>query len=47
MGYSKGNAKREIYSNTSLAQETRETSNKLTNPKLKVINKRRIKSPQN
>ena len=30
MGFSKSSAKREIHSNTSLPQETRETSNKLT-----------------
>ena len=31
MGFSKSSAKREFHSNTSLPQETRETSNKQTN----------------
>ena len=30
MGFSKSSAKREVHSNTSLPQETRETSNNLT-----------------
>ena len=31
MGFNKSNAKREVHSNTSLPQETRETSNKQPN----------------
>ena len=41
MGFSKSDAKRELYSNTSLPQEMRETSNKQPNFTPKVTRKRR------
>ena len=46
MGLSKSNAKREVHSNTSLPQETRETSNKQPNFTPKVTRKRRTKNLQ-
>ena len=45
MGFSKSSAKREIHSNTSLPQETRETSNKLT-LHLKQLEKEEKKNPK-
>ena len=45
MGFSKSSAKREIHSNTSLPQETRETSNKLT-LHLKQLEKEEMKNPK-
>ena len=44
---SKSSAKREICSNTSLPQETREKTNKKPNLTLKATRKRRTKNPQN
>ena len=41
MGFSKSRAKREVHSNTSLPQETRETSNKQPNFTSKATRKRR------
>ena len=45
MGYSKGNSKREVYSNTSLPQETRKTLNRqhLNNQKKKNRTKTKTK----
>ena len=43
MGGSKSCAKREVYSNTILSQETRENSNKLLNPTPKATRKRTTK----
>ena len=43
MGWRKSSAKREVYSNTSLLQETRETSNKQPNPTPKATWKRKKK----
>ena len=40
MGFNKSNAKREVHSNTSLPQETRETSNKQPNFTPKATRKR-------
>ena len=44
MGFSKNSAKREAYSNTSLPQETTETSNKQLNLTHKVTRQRRKKT---
>ena len=41
MGFSKSSAKKEVHSNTSLPQETRETLNKQSNFTLKATRKRR------
>ena len=41
MGFSKSCAKREVHSNTSLPQETRETSNKQSKSTLTAARKRR------
>ena len=41
MGFIKSSAKREVHSNTSLPQETRETSNKQSNFTPKASRKRR------
>ena len=46
MGHSKSSAKREVYSNTSLPQETRNISNKQPNLAPKAIRERRTKKPQ-
>ena len=46
MGFNKSNAKREVHSNTSLPQETRETSNKQPNFTPKVTRKRRTQKHQ-
>ena len=46
MGFSKSSAKREVHSNTSLPQETRETSNKQPNFKCKATRKGRKEEPQ-
>ena len=46
MGCSKNSAKKEVYSNTSLPQETRETSNKWPNFTSKATRKRRAKKPK-
>ena len=46
MGHTKSSVKREIYSNTSLLQETRETSNKQPNLTPKATRKRRMKKTQ-
>ena len=46
MGCSKSSSKREVYSNTILPQETRETSNRQPNFIPKTTGKRRTKHPQ-
>ena len=46
MGCRKSGAKREVYSNMSLPQETRETSNKQPNFTHKATRKRRTKPPK-
>ena len=46
MGYSKSSSKREVYSNTTLPQETRNISNKQPNLTPKAIRERRTKKPQ-
>ena len=46
MGCSKSGSKREVYSYTSLPQETRNISNKQTNFAPKAIRERRTKKPQ-
>ena len=46
MGCHKSSAKKEVYSNTSLPQETREMSNKQPNLTLKATRKRRKKNTQ-
>ena len=46
MEFSKVSAKREVHSNISLPQETRETSNKQPNFTSKATRKRRTKEPQ-
>ena len=43
MGYSESSAKRKVYSNTSLCQETRETTNKQPNLPPKANRKRKGK----
>ena len=43
MGCSKSSSKREVYSNTILPQETRQTSNRQTNFKHKTTGKRKTK----
>ena len=45
MGCSKSSSKREVYSNTSLPQETRKISNKQPNFTPKAIGERRAKNP--
>ena len=45
MGFSKSNAKRELYSNTSLPQEIRETLNNQPNFTPKATRKRRNEEP--
>ena len=47
MGCSKSISKREVYSNTTLPQETRKTSNRQSNFTPKKTGKRRTKNPQN
>ena len=44
MGCSKSRSKREVYSNTTLPQETRKTSNRQPNFKPKKTGRRRIKN---
>ena len=46
MGFSKSSSKREVYSNTILPQETRETSNRQLNFTPKTTRKRRTKNPE-
>ena len=46
MGHSKSSAKREVYSNTSLPQETGNISNKQPNLAAKAIRERRTKNPK-
>ena len=46
MGFSKSIAKGKVHSNTSLPQETREKSNKYSNPTPKATRKRRNEEPQ-
>ena len=46
MGFSKSSAKRVVQSNTTLPQETRETSNKQPNFTPKAIRKRRKGNPK-
>ena len=46
MGFSKSSVKREVHSNTSLAQETRETSNKQPIFMPKASRKRRKEEPK-
>ena len=46
MGCSKGSVKREVYSNTSLPQESRKTLNKQSNLTPKATRKRRAKNKQ-
>ena len=46
MGYTKSSTKRKDYSNISLPQETRKTSNKQPNLTSKAIKKRRTKPPK-
>ena len=46
MGFSKSSAKGKVHSNTSLPQETRETSNKQPKFTPKANRKRRTKKPQ-
>ena len=46
MGFNKSSAKREVHSNISLPQETRETSNKQPNFTHKATRKRRTKPPK-
>ena len=47
MGCSKSSSKREVYSNTTLPQETRKTSNRQPNFTPKTTGKRRTKKHQN
>ena len=47
IGFSKSSAKREVHSNTSLPQETRETSNKQPNFIPKASRKRRKEEMKN
>ena len=46
MGCSKRSSKREVYSNTSLPQETRKISNKLSNLHLKELEKEEQTKPK-
>ena len=46
MGFNKSSAKREVYSNTSLPQETRKTWNRQPNFTPKATRKRRKEEPQ-
>ena len=46
MGFSKSSAKREVHSNTSLPQESRETSNKQPNLTPITPRKTRTEEPQ-
>ena len=46
MGCSKSSSKREVYNNTVLPQETRETSNRQSNFTPKATGKKRRKKPQ-
>ena len=46
MGCSKSSFKREVYSNTTLAQETRNISSKQPNVTPKAIRERRTQKPQ-
>ena len=46
MGFSKSSAKREVHSNTSLPQETRETSNNNLTLYLKHLEKEEKKNPK-
>ena len=45
MGHSKSSSKREVYSNTTVPQETRKTLNRQTNFTPKTIGKRGTKKP--
>ena len=45
MGFNKSSAKRKVYTNTSLPQETRETSNKWYNLTPKATRKKKNKIP--
>ena len=45
MGFSKSSAKREVHSNTSIPQDTRQTSNKQHNFTSKAFRKRRREHP--
>ena len=47
MERSKSSSKREVYSNTILAHETRKTSYRLSNFTAKTTGKRRTKMPEN
>ena len=47
MGCSKSSSKREVYRNTILPQETRETLNRQPNFTPKTTGKRRTEKPQN
>ena len=47
MGCSRSSSKREVYSNTTLPQETRKTSNRQPNFTPKTTGKRRTKKHQN
>ena len=47
LGCSKSSSKREVYSNTILPQETRNTSNKQPNLTPKAIREKRTKTPLN
>ena len=46
MGCSKSSSKKDVYSNTTLPQETRNISNKQPNLTPKTIRERRTKKPQ-
>ena len=46
MGCSKNSSKREVYSNSISAQETRKISNKQSNPTPKATRERRTKKTQ-
>ena len=46
MGFSKRRAKGKVHSNTSLTQETRETSNKQSNFIPKATRKKKVKKPK-
>ena len=46
MGFGKSSAKRKVHSNTSIPQETRETSNKQPNFTPKAMRIRRKEEPQ-
>ena len=46
MGFSKSSAQKEAHSNTSLPQETRETSNEQAKFTPKAMRKRKVEEPQ-